>query len=114
MDPILEMFFSWQFIVFSLAVAAVIFVIRTVVEYFVQKSKPAVKKLWHDLFLPILPVFVGGFIGHFFKSYPYPNDLTSDGNRIVFGVVAGLLSGLLYRVIKSLIMQKISKSSSEK
>lgn len=107
MDPILQMFLSWQFIVFGLAVAAIIFVVRTVVEYFVKKSQ-----IWKELILPILPVFIGGFFSLFIKSYPYPNDLTSTGSRLVFGVVAGLLSGLMYRVIKSLINQKIGGSNS--
>lgn len=114
MDPILQIFLSWQFVVFSLAVAAIMFVIRTVGEYFFKNAKLTVKKLWQDLFLPILPVIVGGLFAFFVKSYPYPNNLTSNGNRIVFGVVAGLLSGLLYRVIKSLIFQKLPLESKSK
>lgn len=111
MDPILQMFLSWQFIVFSLAIAAIIFVIRTAVEFFIKNTKSTAKKIWQDLLLPILPVFVGGLSAFLIKSYPYPNDLTANGSRVVFGVVAGLLSGLLYRVIKSLVSQKISAGS---
>ena len=103
MDPILGMFLSWQFIVFGLAIAAVMFVIRTVVEFYVKNSK-----VWKDLILPILPVLIGGLSSVLISSYPYPNELTSVGSRAVFGFVAGLLSGLMYRVIKSLIQQRIS------
>ena len=105
MDPLLGMFLSWQFIVFGLAIAAIMFVVRTVVEYFVKDSK-----IWKDLVLPILPVLVGGLASVLISSYPYPNELTSVGSRAVFGFVAGLLSGLMYRVIKSLVQQKITSS----
>jgi hypothetical protein len=64
-------------------------------------------KLWNDLLLPILPVIIGASGGYLFKTYPYPNGLITDGDRIVFGLVAGLLSTLLYRVVKALMFQKI-------
>jgi hypothetical protein len=105
MDPMLSMFLSWQFIVFGLAIAAVMFVVRTVVEYFVKNSK-----MWKDLILPILPVLIGGLSALLISSFPYPNELTSAGSRSVFGFVAGLLSGLMYRIIKSLLHQKLSAS----
>lgn len=114
MDPILQIFLSWQFVVFSLAIASIIFVIRTTVEYFIKNTKFSTKKMWQDLFLPILPVLIGALFAFLVKSYPYPNNLTSTGNRVVFGVVAGLLSGLLYRVIKSLVSQKIGSESEPK
>ena len=101
MDPILAMFLNWQFIVFSLAIAAIIFVLRTIVDYFVTKEK--LKKFWQGVLLPILPVIVGGVAALIIKAYPYPNDLDSTGSRILFGVVSGLFSGLFYRVIKTLI-----------
>lgn len=113
MDSILQMLLSWQFIVFGLAVAALIFVIRQFIEYgllnwFKINSKAKKMKLWHDLFLPILPVVLGGLLGFIFKTYPYPNGLSTNGGRVIFGLVAGLMSGLLYRVIKSLLFQKIT------
>lgn len=110
MDPILQTLLSWQFVIFSMAIASIIFVIRKVAEYLMDNYASAAKesKLWNELILPILPVFLGSFGAYFFKSYPYPNGLTSSGSRIVFGLVAGLLSTLLYRVIKALLGQKMT------
>ena len=119
MDPILTMLITWQFVVFGLAIAALIFVIRKLAEFLLldwfkvsQKSK--ILKLWNDLMLPILPVLVGGLCGFLFKTYPYPNQLSSNGGRIIFVLVAGLMSGLLYRVIKSLLFSKITIEPEEK
>ena len=96
MDPTLQTLFSWQFLIFGLAVAALVFVIRTVVEFFDTAKK---SKLWNALVLPILPVILGGVIGRFFISFPYPDGLTHKWDRVVFGLVAGLLSTLLYRLV---------------
>lgn len=109
MDPILQVLLSWQFVLFSLAVAAVMYVIRIIVEFiFIEfKIDPKKPQWWNDLVMPILPVVIGclGAIG--VTSFPYPDGLTTKGARIVFGLVAGLLSTLLYRVFKALLYQKI-------
>lgn len=113
MEPILQMLLSWQFIVFGLAIAALIFVIRQFIEYAISNwiklsKKSKLLKLWNNLFLPILPVLLGALSGFLVKTYPYPNGLSTTGGRVVFGLVAGLMSGLLYRVIKSLLFQKVT------
>ena len=109
MDTILDTILSWQFIIFGVAVSAVMFVIRTIVEYIMSACKMAVKdsKLWNELFLPILPVIIGTVGAFFFKTYPYPDGLTTNGDRIIFGLVAGLLSTLIYRIGKALLIKKI-------
>jgi hypothetical protein len=33
MDPILQVLLSWQFVLFGLAIAAIIYVVRLIVEY---------------------------------------------------------------------------------
>lgn len=112
MDPILQTLFSWQFVVFGLAIAAIVFVLRKIAEYILSaynlNSKES--KLWQDLILPILPVVLGAVAGFLFTTYPYPDGLTTSGSRVIFGLVAGLLSTLFYRLIKSLLMQKITSA----
>ena len=109
MDPILAVLFGWQFVLFSLAVATVMYVIRIIVDYVLTNYKidPSKPKLWNDLIMPILPVILGTLAGIFFTSFPYPDGLTTRGDRIIFGLVAGLLSTLLYRVFKALLYQKM-------
>jgi len=109
MDTLLQTLLSWQFMLFSLSIAAAVYVLRTMAEYAMTKWQFAAKEsgLWNNLLLPILPVFLGGASGVLFKTFPYPDGLTTTSSRLIFGIVAGLLSGLLYRVIKSLLFQKI-------
>jgi DNA-binding CsgD family transcriptional regulator len=109
MDPILQTLFSWQFVIFSMAIAAIVFVVRLVLEYLMSTYTSLNKeaKLWNDLILPTLPVAIGPTAAYLIASFPYPDGLTTDSSRIIFGLVAGLLSTLLYRVFKALLIQKI-------
>jgi hypothetical protein len=105
-----EVLLSWQFLFFSLVIAAITFVTRKIVEYFLDKPEvPASKtaKLWTELLLPIGPVCTGGLVGYFFKQFQYPDNLTTATDRVFFGLIAGLLSGLIYRVIKGMLKSKL-------
>lgn len=115
MDPILSVLLSWQFILFGLAIAAIMYVVRIVVEYFIQLAKgdPKTSKLWNNLFLPILPVVIGSVFALKIKTFPYPEGLVTAGDRFIFGLVAGLLSTLLYRVVKSMISKKLGSDVSD-
>ena len=109
MDTALQGLLSLEFVLFGLALAAITFVLRKFVEYFLDKpAVPANKtdKLWTELLLPIAPVINGGLLSWGFASYPYPEGFTSVGGRILFGIVAGLLSGLFYKVVKGMLKKK--------
>lgn len=114
MDMILQALLSWQFLIFCLAIAAITFVIRRIVEYILDNPKiPASKtsKLWTELILPIMPVILGCVAGIVSKQYPYPTGLELTSGRIAFGLVAGLLSTLVYRVINAFLTSKITIQS---
>lgn len=113
MDSILNTLLSWQFIVFGLAVASALFIFRKSVEYaldiYLKLDKNSKSyKFWSELVLPILPMLLGAGGALSITSFPYPNDLTTSGSRLVFGLVAGLMSGLFYRIIKSLVSSKLA------
>jgi hypothetical protein len=111
MDSIVQVLLSWQLVFFGLAVSAIVYVLRIVVGYFIGlKGDPKASKLWNGLLLPILPVTIGALIASCIKSFPYPEGLVTKPDRFLFGLVAGLLSGLFYRVIKSMIADKIKSS----
>lgn len=115
MDPILQVLLSWQFIFFGLAVATVMYVFRLIVEYLasVLKKDLTTSNLWNHLILPIMPILLGVLAAILFKTFPYPgftpdaHGMIARGDRIIFGLVAGSMSTLLYRVIKALFYQKI-------
>lgn len=108
MDPILQILLNWQFIAFGLAISAIMFIIRQILEYLMETYTGLDKesKVWNDLILPILPIGLGAFAAWWITSFPYPNGLTSTWSRVIWGLGAGLLSGLMYRVLKALLFQK--------
>jgi hypothetical protein len=98
-------FLTWQFVLFSLGLVAIIFVIRTTLQYFFQSL--VFSKLWNNLILPIAPIIIGGSLSVLLKAYPTPAGFTSSGDHLIFGAVAGLLSGLIFSVIKGTLGSSI-------
>lgn len=115
MDPILQVLLSWQFVLFGLAIAAIIYVFRLVVQYVASLLKKDLSKsnLWDNLILPVAPIVVGVVAALLLKKFPYPG-FTADahgvvmrGDRIIFGLVTGLFSTVMYRMVKSMLYQKL-------
>jgi hypothetical protein len=112
----LQALLSWQFLLYCLSIAAIIFVVRKVVEYALDNPKiPTGKmnkksKFWRELILPILPVVIGPLGALLAKQYPYPEGLSSLSGRLAFGLVAGLLSGLVYRLVSSFLLSKLNEN----
>lgn len=109
MDPLMN-FFTWQFMLFSLAVAGVTFILRKVIEYYAKNITK--NTAWEDLVLPIFPLVLGCLMGKLMTAYPYPDGLNSVGGRVIFGLVAGMFSGLVYRVLNSLLNVKAENPTS--
>jgi len=110
MDTILEAFLTWQFLFFCIAIGAVVFVMRVIAEYVMANWAAAAKesKLWRDLILPILPILLGQAAALLISQYPYPVGFTSQGGRLIFGLVAGFSSGLVVRLYRSFLSSKIA------
>lgn len=103
MDQLLSLLLSLSFLIFCLGLAALTFIVRTLVEFWVLRSN----RVWRDLILPLLPVVSGGLVAWLTPGYAYPEMIGSEPvGRVFFGVVAGLFSGLVYRLIISLIKGK--------
>ena len=103
MDPLA--FLTWQFILFSLGIMAVLLVIRRVVEYIFSKVKDS--KFWNELVLTTAPIVIGGIMGFLFKAYPFATGFVTPGDHIIYGIVAGMLSGIIYKIVKGLLGNKI-------
>ncbi len=104
MDPF-SAFFSAQFIFFALAIFAITFVIRTIVEYFWKGADASAE--WNNLLLPLMPIVFGAIAGIFASAYPTTLGTTIFA-REVFSLTAGLLSGLVYKMLKGYIKSQIS------
>lgn len=110
MDTVFQALLSWQFILFCLGIAAITSVLRKGIEFFVldNPKMPGTRtsKFWLNFVLPVSPVVMGPVLSYFAKQYPYPETLGNIDGRIAFGLVAGLFSGLAYRVLKSFMASK--------
>ena len=119
MDTILQAFLSWQFLAFALAIGAVVFVIRQLVEFWMVNWWPLKQwsaahkdsKVWRGLLLPILPILLGQGAALLLHNYPYPEGFSTTGGRVVFGLVAGFTSGLFVRLYKSFLASKTAEFS---
>jgi len=114
MDNVLQALLSWQFVFFALAISAMTFVLKKVVEFAVDNSNIPTGNMtkegrfWKELVLPISPVLLGSVIGLLAQMYPFPEGIVSISARVVFGMVAGLFSGLLYRIVKGTLTSKFA------
>lgn len=114
MDNVLQALLSWQFVFFALAIAAMTFVVKKVVEFAIDSpniptgNATKESRFWREVVLPISPVLIGAVAGFFADMYPFPEGIESTSARIMFGMVAGLLSGLLFRVIKGALASKLA------
>lgn len=116
MDTILQAFLNWQFLFLCIAIGAIVFVIRQVVEYAMENWWPlkgwaaanSNAKIWRELMLPILPIVMGPTITFFATGYAYPDNFTENSSRIIFGLVAGFSSGLIVKLYNSFLSSKIS------
>lgn len=111
MDNVLSLF-SWQLVLFSLGVFVTMYIFRTVIEYILSQWKAIESKLWNDLLLPTMPAIIGCVAAIVLTTYPYPENVTTLDARIVFGLVSGFFSGLVYRVVKKMIVQKFPSTTS--
>lgn len=109
-ENVFEALISWQFVLFCLSIAAITYVIRKLIEFFVldNPKMPGTRTsmFWRDLILPISPIVAGALMGAFIHRYPFPEHLHSTGGRTIFGLVAGLLSSQIYRIMTSMLKSK--------
>lgn len=106
----LNQLFSLSFIFLCLAIAAVTEVLRRFVDLILSSPNVPIEKtskFWNKFLIPISPLVNGVLFGLFVTQYPYPESWGQEGARVVFGMVAGLLSGLVYRVAKSFLKDKL-------
>lgn len=110
MDSAIQILLSWQFLILCLGVASVTFVFRKLFDFLILKYFKNGQKFWSEVAVPILPVVVGGCIAKFVEQYPYPEDINTQSGKMFFGLIAGMFSGLVYRVAKS-YLSKIGSQS---
>ena len=109
----MEDILTWQTGVFTLAIFVFSFLLRRTAEVIfptLRQDTPlsTAQRVWEELLLPSIPVFVGIAFGIAVKSWPYPAVLVSRGSHVIYGAVCGFFSSYAYRVVKATITQKFS------
>jgi hypothetical protein len=105
MESGLSALLSFQFVLFSLGIFTIVWVIRTIVEYVLPNADG--NKLWEKLILPLMPPVIGTVVGLFATKYAYPDGLTTLSDRLFFGSVAGMFSSCVYQVAKGMLKDKL-------
>lgn len=115
MDTLLAILLSPIMIFSTLGIASITFLIRTLIDYIL--SKPIFKAtskspFYINVILPLLPLAIG--VSTFtLTSLPAPEELSSNPGRAIFGLIAGLLSSTVYRLVKSQIRAKTEEKMRE-
>ena len=113
---VLTQLLSLSNIVLCLAIVALVWIQRKGVEVLISKLlKKDLKKskVWTEFFIPIGPLGTGALL-MLIPQVPVP-EMFAEGNlvRMIFGLGLGLVSGLVYRLAKKNILDKMGKSDEE-
>lgn len=100
----LDQLFTIANIVFCLIIWALVWAQRKVTRMAWKNAED--NKYYRGLFLPISPLAVGGVLAGLVSSYPFPEDFQSFWARVFFGIVCGLISAHVYKIVKKLIQAK--------
>jgi len=122
LDSLVNAIVSQQFIYICLAVYVVTYFVRRLIEgtWKVLVETGRVRqttlafRLWNEVCLPVLTIFVGGLMGLMAKTFVWP-ELTNGtrSGRIMFGAVCGLFSAFIYNRIRAWIKSNPAKAEED-
>lgn len=101
MDP-LTLFLSSQMLMLCLSIFAITYLVQLVAEFYKPSLKT--KPVWTEIALHVIPLAIGTVLGipNLF-TYPTPMHV---GGRMCFGLIAGLFSNMVYKLIKGAVQAK--------
>lgn len=110
-----NIFFSFQFLIWCVAIAAITFILTKVIENFILSNENVkmskTDKIWKNVILPIAPIVNGVILGLLIKAF-YPAEIANiSSGRLFFGIAAGMLSGVVYRIVKGFITAKFPEAA---
>jgi hypothetical protein len=103
----LSTFINWQTPVLCLGVYILVFVVRHVVDTLLKIGGHPNNLVWREMILPIMPVLMGVAIVLVMPMFPYPKPFdSSTGSLIIYGMICGFFSSVVYRIFKAAIAKK--------
>jgi hypothetical protein len=103
MEPSIDSLLTWPTLLLSIGIYVVVRVIRRIVEGGLFRHRLRDKFYWREVIVPIFPVVVGAIWGAVHTNFPYPEGLNGRGSHALYGLVCGFFSGLVYRIITSVV-----------
>lgn len=109
---ILEQFLTFPMIALCLVIFALVWAQRKALELKFPQLK--LSTWWKEFWVPVGPLGTGALFGLLAKPYPWP-EMFADSlvGRAVIGIVAGMLSGLAYRLIRKNLLERVTGKPSE-
>lgn len=111
MQDFFGQFLSLSTLVFCLMVFSLVWVQRRAMELMFPKL-PSIKS-WSDFWVPLGPLGTGAIAGILCKQYPYPEMFLNSVwyDRAAYGIACGLISGLIYQLVKRNLISRISSTT---
>lgn len=112
MNETLEQFLTMPMIVYCLVIWCLVWAQRKGIEMAFPKLKNA--KVWRELLVPVAPLGVGALLAIPLSMYPFPESFANHWTgRAAVGLVCGLGSGVVYRLAKKWILDKLPLKSNK-
>lgn len=113
MHEVIEQFTSPSVLILILVIWPIVWVLRQIIERSFPKVKRA--KFWREFVVVVAPWVVGVLIGLFVPAYPWPELFAaSEEARAALGLVCGLLTGHVYRLVNKIFVDKIRENRNSK
>lgn len=101
MENLLLQLFALSNLIFCLMVWVLVWAQRKVIAMVWKGAET--NKWYREILLPLGPIGTGGLLGAFVSEFPYPEGFTSLAARVFYGVVCGLLSAHVYKMVKGFV-----------
>ena len=95
MKDLYGIFLSWNFGLLACSVSIIMYVIKLNISYFINKLNSI--QFYQKIVLPLLPLILGAIIA-IIPGFPFPPEIITISSKILLGIVAGSLSGLIYKL----------------
>lgn len=104
---ILEQFLTFQMLVLCLLIFGLVWMQRKIFELSFPQLK--LSTWWKEFWVPAGPLGTGILLGIFAAPYPWPEAFAGSWiSRAAIGIVCGLLSGFVYKLIWKNLVEKIT------
>lgn len=106
---VINQFLTMPMMILCLVISVLVVAQRSIVEFINPKLENS--KAWRDIWLPLGPAGTGALVTALLVKYPYPDVFALSGvwGRVFCGIVCGLCSGLVYRLLKQFFTVKLGQ-----